>query len=245
MPSIHKHLGWLIAALLLVAGLAHGPVAQWPNYHDFADQAVLFGVPHAGDVLSNLGFAAIALWAGWRLVSSRRHPALAAGWGGYRLFVIGLALTACGSAFYHLAPDNARLVWDRLPITLTCAGLLAGVWGDCRQRSSERLTLGLAVFGVVSVGWWSVSGDLRPYLLLQILPLCLIPLWQWQALRPAGERWAFAGALLIYAFAKLAEVNDHPIAAFLGAPTGHTLKHLLATAAAALIVASLACRVRS
>ena len=43
--------------------------------------------------------------------------------------------------------------------------------------------------------------------------------------------------------AKLAELNDHTIAALLDPLTGHTLKHLLAVAAALLIVARLRSRV--
>jgi len=31
---------------------------------------------------------------------------------------VGLRLTAVGSAYHHLAPDNQRLSWDRLPMTL-------------------------------------------------------------------------------------------------------------------------------
>jgi hypothetical protein len=55
----------------------------------------------------------------------------------------------------------------------------------------------------------------------------------------------FAGALLLCVIAKFAELNDHEIAAVLGVPTGHTLKHLLATASAALVVACLMHRVRA
>ena len=250
MNSIRKHLPAVGIALIIGMAVLHGPVAQLPNYHQFADQMTLFGIPHFCDVLSNIGFALIAIWGGWQLAPDREHPALADGWSGYRLFLIGLFLTAFGSSYYHLEPDNFRLVWDRLPITLACAGLLAGVWGDTHQRSSRSLTIILGLYGVASVAWWYISelagnGDLRPYLLLQGLPMLLIPLWQWIYRTPESERWAFAGALLIYLIAKLAELNDHEIANLLGAPTGHTLKHLLATAAAALILSCLIQRMRS
>jgi len=46
---------------------------------------------------------------------------------GYWLFLIGLLLTAFGSSFYHLAPNNARLIWDRLPID--CLGLCGSFSG--------------------------------------------------------------------------------------------------------------------
>lgn len=37
----------------------------------------------------------------------------------YAVVFAGLILTALGSGYYHLAPDNARLVWDRIPIMIT------------------------------------------------------------------------------------------------------------------------------
>ena len=248
MNLSRHHLPTLITGLLCTAALLHGPIGQLPNYHDFADQHALFGIPHAQDVLSNAGFALVALWGWVKLAPQRRHPNLANGWAGYRLFLLGLFLTAFGSSFYHLAPDNARLVWDRLPIALACGGLLAAVWGDTQQRPSGRFATGLAVAAVASVAWWYFSeqagaGDLRPYLLLQVLPIILIPLWQWLHAMPKADRMSFGGALLLYVIAKFAELHDHEIAAALGATTGHTLKHLLATGAAGLIVNQLVRRV--
>jgi len=36
----------------------------------------------------------------------------------YVVFSIGMLLTAAGSAYYHLAPDNERLFRGRLPMTV-------------------------------------------------------------------------------------------------------------------------------
>jgi hypothetical protein len=240
----------LTIILLCGAALHNGPIAQLPDYHGFADQEVIGGIPHFHDVLSNLGFALVALWGWRRLAPVSHHPALVSGWTGYRLFLIGLFLTAFGSAFYHLAPDNFRLIWDRLPIALACAGLLAGVWSDTHRQAGYGLAAALSLAAVASVAWWyfteqAGAGDLRPYLLLQGLPIVLIPLWQWLYDRPKSERWCFGTALLLYAIAKFAELHDHDISAALGVMTGHTLKHLLATAAAALIVGGLTRRVRA
>ena len=241
---------WLVHLPLVVTAsagallLAHGPIAQLAHYHEFADQSALRDVPHAADVLSNIGFAAVAAWGmlRWRPMHS------AAGRHGYWLFLAGLLLTAFGSGFYHLAPDNARLVWDRLPIALACAGLLAGVRAECLSKPDSRTdTCLLGVAAVLSVAWWYVTeqrgaGDLRPYLLLQCVPLVLIPLWQWIYGAPRGDRIAFGGALALYIAAKGAEVADHQLLAALGVVSGHTIKHLLATAAAALIVGRLIAR---
>ncbi|MCX7156376.1 MAG: hypothetical protein NTW45_08045 [Rhodocyclales bacterium] len=250
MKLAYRHLPLVVTALLAAAALFHGPIAQPAGYHDFADQKIVFGIPHFADVISNLGFAVVAVWGWIKLAPARRHPDIQSGWAGYRLFLIGLFLTALGSSWYHLAPDNASLVWDRLPIALACGGLLAGVWGDVRQQESRGLVAGLALIAVASVGWWyftdlSGNGDLRPYLLLQGLPILLIPLWQWIYNTPGPDRLAFGAALALYVIAKFAELNDHEIAAALGGLTGHTLKHLLATAAAGLIVARLVRRIHA
>lgn len=238
-----RHLPLLLTLLLTAAALLHGPIAQFADYHAFADQLTLLGIPHFGDVLSNLGFAVVALWGGWRL-APRRLSHFPLSWPGYALFLAGLLLTALGSGWYHLAPDDHRLLWDRLPIGLACAGLLAGVWADCRQHDSRLFAALLGLAALAGVLWWYVGalhggGDLRPYLLLQGLAMLLIPLWQWLYRRPRGERLAFVAAFAFYGLARLTELLDHQIAALLGPLTGHTLKHLLSTAAAALIVAQL------
>ena len=247
MKSLRFRLPAIVALTLALLMLRHGPIAQLAHYHEFADQTSLFGIPHFADVISNLGFALAALW-GWRVLAPESGSVpLRQGWVGYRLFLVGVFLTALGSSYYHLAPDNSSLVWDRLPIALSCAGLLAGVWGDVWQKRADVQVIALGVFGVISVLWWqfteqSGAGDLRPYLYLQALPLLLIPLWQWAHRAARAERVAFGMAIAFYVLAKWAELNDHAIAAF-GYLTGHTLKHLLATAAVMVVVMCLRRRV--
>jgi hypothetical protein len=85
-----------------------------------------------------------------------------------------------GSAYYHLAPDNARLVWDRIPINIVFMALLAAV-------IAERVTVGtgLALFpvlellGVGSVLYWRASelqghGDLRFHAAVQVYAILIL-----------------------------------------------------------------------
>ena len=225
--------------------ILHGPLAQFANYHAFADRRELCGTPNAADVLSNLAFLAAATWGWFRLRTLRAEQRLALAWPGYMLFLGGLLLTAFGSTYYHWAPDDARLLWDRLPIALSCAGLLAGAFAEIERRSALLPALMLAVFAVTSVGWWVYRADLRPYLLLQVAPVVLIPLWQHLRNAPRGERLNFAGAVAVYAAARIAELYDLPIFAASGWVSGHTLKHLLAAAACVLIINAVVHRVRA
>ena len=234
-----------VFAIVVVLMLLHGPIAQLEHYHEFADHSSWAGIPHAADVLSNLGFALVALWGGVRLWPQRNHPAVQAGWIGYSVFLIALLLTSVGSTYYHLAPDDWRLVWDRLPIAIACAGLLAGVRAQLvpNVNAPSEFTV-LTAFAVASVAWWYVglqrgSGDLRPYLLLQVAPLVLIPMWQAIYGASREDRLWFGFALVLYVLAKAAEVHDHEIQSTLVWVTGHTIKHLLASAAAWVLVARL------
>lgn len=234
----------LVTVICCFALIVNGPITQSADYHIFADRSDILGIPHAQDVLSNFGFAIVGLWGIVKLWSRRQHPGIERGGLGYALFLVGLTLTAFGSTYYHLLPNNDRLLWDRLPIALACAGLMAGVWAETAlPRRRAVLASGLlAVYSIASVLWWYLTelngqGDLRPYLLLQILPILLIPLWQIIYKAVVQDRLWFAAALLLYILAKLAEVNDHALLALTNmAVSGHTLKHLLATAAAAALV---------
>lgn len=232
MPHIHArpNLVPYIAAFLVLAMAACGPIAQPDNYHHFADQRSLFGVTNAGDVLSNLGFLLVG---GFGLLRWRGTEARVAGHGGYGVFFAALALTAAGSAWYHLAPDDARLALDRLPIALACAALLAA---ELERASKAGWLIPLCVFGAASVGFWSLTGDLRPYLLIQLAPLVLIPALHWQLRASMARRIAFVVAIALYVIAKMFELADATAMSALQAISGHTLKHLLATAAAAVLV---------
>jgi hypothetical protein len=229
-------IGVAVAGLLL-----HGPIPQLPHYHDFADRRLLWGIGNGADVLSNAGFALVGLWGLYRLWPVRRAPGTVRGWPGYALFLASLVLTAFGSGYYHLDPDNARLVWDRLPIALACAGLMTGVFADTHPGfEAGRATVLLALGAALSVAWWYFTeraghGDLRPYLLLQGLPLVLVPLWQAASGAPRADRVAFGLAIGLYVAAKAAELNDRAVLEALGWMSGHTLKHLLATVSSALI----------
>ncbi len=112
----------VVTLLILLAGLALmlPPIPQPSAYHDFADQRASGALPNFLDTVSNALFVlAGALGLLFLRGEHRRRAFLDAreAWP-YVLFFIAVILTGFASGYYHLAPDNARLVWDRAAIAL-------------------------------------------------------------------------------------------------------------------------------
>lgn len=228
-----------VTAVSAAAIFSQPPIPQDPSYHQFADTRTVFGIPNFQNVASNFPFLLIGGAGLLRLRRRLREPSGAgvselAAW--LSLF-LGIVLTAFGSAWYHLRPDNASLVWDRLPMTLGFMGFFAGIIGErIGQRAYRLLFWPLLGIGVASVLSWYAgeiqgAGDLRLYALVQFFPLLLIPLLMaFYQPRYTGGAWIFA-ALAAYASAKAFEHWDHEIYRALGFTSGHPLKHLAAAAA--------------
>lgn len=246
MDDLKRLTPMMLIALAGMAMLVHGPIPQARQYHEFADTRALWGIANAGNVLSNIGFAIAGMWGLAVISRADRREGLLRLMPSLAIFAIALVLTAFGSGYYHLAPENDRLVWDRVPIALASGALLASAYIRTHETTlTLTLPLAISTFGVATVFWWSLTeargvGDLRPYILLQGAPLLLVPLWQWLARSPRHERIDFGIAVLLYVLAKLAELGDRAIFEAIGAVSGHTIKHLLAALASFFIVRSLA-----
>ncbi len=224
---------WLYITLTLGLGGLVGwaaPIPQDPTYHNFADQRKFFGIPNTLDTLSNLGFLAVGLAGLSRW--SYFPPDLRLPLG---LFWLGLALTALGSGYYHLAPDDERLFWDRLPITVAFLALFGSILRDRFRMPLWGLPILLAI-GAGSLGFWVQTGDLSLYILIQLLPPLLLLLIC--ALESPGTLSCrpLQLAIVLYAIAKVAEFSDHKIFEATSWVSGHTLKHLLAAAGGASLL---------
>ena len=241
-----------VTAAAAAAACVVPPIPQNPAYHGFADTRPIGGVPNAWAVLSNLPFVLVGL-AGFRQVLTA--PAGAAApfvesrerWP-YALFFAGVALTGVGSAYYHWAPDNARLVWDRLPMTIGFMALLAAIVAErVSVTAGLAFLLPLLLAGAGSVAYWHAgelrgAGDLRPYTLVQFAPGVLIALMLWLFPARYTHGGYLVGVIVIYGAAKLLEVLDGPIFSMGHLLSGHTLKHLTAALAAWWLLRGLAIR---
>jgi len=207
----------VISAIAAVAFLIlTPPIPQDENYHLFADQRSILGIPNFWNVISNFPFALVGV------MGLRRFSDLTS-----RILFAGVLLTAFGSGYYHLHPNDATLVWDRLPMTLVFMPLVVLVISQWMGTAwGRRVQWPLVLFGVGSVLWWRAEGDLRPYAIAQFGPaLLLLPAFWFD--RTIRRLWPAAAW---YALAKIFETFDGGIYAALSV-SGHTLKHLAAALA--------------
>src|SRR5262245_49070657 len=96
------------------------PVSQHSEYHQFADVRSFLGVSNFLNVVSNLGFAIVGILGIAFLCRQLKASAASDKWTllPYTIFFSGVALTCVWSVYYHLAPSNQRLMWDRLPMSI-------------------------------------------------------------------------------------------------------------------------------
>ncbi len=141
-----------------------------------------------------------------------------------RVMFAGVLLTAIGSSYYHWAPRNSRLVWDRLPMTgvfMSLLSIVVGLWFGARL--GRRLLIPSLLFGAASIVWWQTTGDLRPYAMAQFGPIMiLLPAMYFS--KAVRGLWP---VLALYVAAKLAEGFDRSIYDW-AVLSGHTWKHILA-----------------
>lgn len=212
------------------------PIPQDASYHRFADTRAWLGTPNAADVWSNLPFVIIGIagliWLAQRTVPQRWM---------WLVFFGGVTLAGFGSAYYHLHPCDATLVWDRLPMTVAFMSFFAGLIAERgNERVASWLFAPLLAFGVGSVVYWHYTDDLRWYGVVQFGPMLGIPVLL--AVRPArylrtSDVWIVLGW---YAVAKVLERMDAPVFAALGGVvSGHTLKHFAAAAGCGWVLRAL------
>jgi hypothetical protein len=222
--------GIAIVAIVVVA--LTQTITRGPEFHHYADARTLFGIPHAGDVLSNLAFIVAAVWAGrdrWNIVRYGWPVCLG-------VFAIGI-----GSGTYHVAPSDTLLALDWAPIVVTLGLLSAAVIQD--RGGPGRAALVVApLLAIGSVVWWIATGgthggNMAPYVAVQatgiVLPLVIA------LVAPGNVRthWLFIG-VVGFALARICASRDRELLDWVGV-SGHSLKHIAAACAAACALRAL------
>lgn len=239
-------LGALSIGMLLIAAVAPS-IPQPLEYHQFADQRRYFGIPNFLNVVSNGAFLLVGI-AGLRFLLRPRGPHApkpfiqpSERWP-YLVLFLSVAMVCIGSGYYHLAPDNNRLVWDRLPIGIGMVSLLAAMLNErITPKAGLRLLPLLIAVGVGSVMHWHWSeqrgaGNLNFYIVVQfysILVIILLGILFTSRYTRGADVYM---ALALYGCGKLAEIADREIYELGQVISGHTAKHLLAAAGVYWIV---------
>ena len=240
------------AALIIGVFLFVEPVPQDLAYHAFADKRTMLAIANFWNVSSNLPFLFVGGAGIWYFATTDRatldskietkvYPA-------YIVFFLGVLLTCFGSGWFHLAPGNGTLVWDRLPMTLAFMGLFTVVVGEhISPTNARRLFWPLLLVGAGSVFYWDYTesqgmGDLRPYAFVQFLPMLLIPTILLIYPSRFGSSRFYWGMLAAYVASKLFEHFDQSVFDTLQFMSGHAIKHMAAAVAPAVFLYGIASR---
>jgi len=240
--------GLFVAVLMALAFMPRIPIG--PHYHDFADKRTLWGTPNALDVFSNIPFVLVGVWGlVWLFPRSssrsfvdqrERIP--------WVIFFAGVTLTGFGSYWYHLAPSNARLPWDLLPMTCSFLSIVAATYMERIDLKSGLAALfPLLLLGIASVTYWYLTaadhhGDYKFYLLVQFFsPVLLALMIGLFPPRYSGTRYLVI-AFGLYVLAKLFETYDYPIFNSGHIVSGHALKHVTAAISCGFILRMLQVR---
>jgi hypothetical protein len=229
---IPKLLLWITVLTSIAIIIFIKPIPQDVLYHHFANDNKVLGISNCWNVVSNIGFVITGIMGIQFLLKHRiTNPII------WTLFV-GIVLTGFGSAYYHLAPNNTSLVWDRLPMTIVFTSFFALIYSWCfsEKMGFNIWILSLAV-GIYSVFYWQYTehefrGDLRLYAIVQFLPILLIAI----IVATNFKRHTFllkpiAMIVLWYVIAKLLEHFDMYLFETTNMLSGHPIKHIAAAAA--------------
>lgn len=227
----HKKIIILISlfAVSFVAVMLIGEIEQYQQYHNFADNRTFFAVPNFFDVSSNLLFAVVGIIGSLFAYKRVRREAYYS----WITMFAGVTLVSFGSGYYHWNPNDATLVWDRMPMMIGFMGLFTAVLTEFMNPKLEKFMLVPAVIiGVLSVIYWHYTNDLRYYIWLQAVTFLAIT-----AVLFMYEGRFTLSRYLLYAFgffmlSKFTELSDRELYSVnSGLLSGHTLKHILSALA--------------
>ena len=231
-----------MSAALVVFSLE--PIAQDISYHNFKDQRTFFEIPNFWNVVSNIPFLLVGITGIYHLFYSQKIKFITDLKIAYVLLFISVSVVAVGSSYYHLWPANSTLFWDRLPMTVAFMSLFSIIIGEFISIKLGKILLWpLIVFGAYSVFYWHITesdgaGDLRLYILVQFLPVLLIPLillFFKPVFTNISGYWLL---LLAYIVAKLLEHFDSQVYDALLFMSGHSIKHIIAALGLYLLLIS-------
>jgi hypothetical protein len=228
-----------LAQLMQLQLNAHGHTYLYAHGHPFVDARVLWGIPNALDVLSNLAFIPMGLWGLWSL--HRAPDVQRATRQSASVFFVGLLLTCFSSSAYHWAPSVWGLALDRAGMAVAFAGVLGlAVAERVSLRAAPWVWGSVGVAGLLAILLNYTFGVIAPWAVVQFGGMAVV---LWAAVQPKqagalGARWSVL--IAIYVVAKLFELGDESVFKATGElMSGHSLKHIVASLAALPVISAL------
>lgn len=216
--------------------LAWGPIRLSEQVHQYADDRVWLGIAGGANVWVNLSMFVVGGW-GWYATRTSHWPVqLRRPW---QLFQACAVVSAMAAALYHARPGDTLFV---LTHVTTASGFMMLTLGLLAERvhssfgSPLSCVLVLVIAGLMG-GAMLLGGsrddalDMRPLLLLEIIPVLVIPAGALSLPGRSTRLLDWMVVLTLYALAKLLESADALVLQASGWISGHTLMHLALTGA--------------
>lgn len=243
---------FVVLSFLLFTNIVKPFAYQKPSYNDFADTKTIEHIPNFLNVISNV-FYLIVAYKGliFLLNKEKSSKSFKFKWEKqfYIVIFVGVLLTAFGSSYYHMKPNDYRLMWDRLPMTIVFMGYFSAIVSErIDNKFGYYILYPLALMGIISVLYWhhtelnTLGGNLDLYVDVQFYPLLLIPFILYNYKSTYTKADSTAKVLILYLISKLFELFDAQIFNLFGFISGHTLKHIVSAYAILIIVKSLETR---
>jgi hypothetical protein len=142
--------------------------------------------------------------------------------------VSNLPFLVVGAIGFQVALEKKQELMSFVAIVI--GEYLSVEWG-------KRLLVPLLIIGAGSVLYWVYMGDLRPYAIVQFLPILVVPVIVIVRRSHSDLGPYIAGMIALYVAAKIPEHYDAQFFAAGNLFSGHSLKHILSALAPACLLA--------